>query len=170
MRMQKPSNFVRRLLPLAALWWLFAGSDGFSWLLGGPVIVVVAAWRLGEAVKGKARLRPWQLVLFVPYFARRSLIGSCDVAWRAMHHRLPIAPVVRAYVPRLPAASPARVFFANSINLLPGTLTASWNDDGLHVHVLTDDPQTMAELRKLEYRVAMLFGHPWTPPEEDAGA
>jgi multicomponent Na+:H+ antiporter subunit E len=70
----------------------------------------------------------------------------------------------------LPAGGPARVFFANCLNLLPGTLTASWEDDVLQVHVLTEGPQVMAELRNLERQVALLFGHPWTDRREDAVA
>lgn len=170
MRMQQFNSFVRRLLLLAGVWWLLVGRDGSSWLLGGPVIVTLAAWRLDdvvdEQVRLRFRLRLWHLVRFVPFFVWRSLLGSCDVAWRAMHRRLPIAPVVYSYTLRLPAGSPARVFFASCINLLPGTLTASWEDDVLRVHVLTDGPRVMSELRTLECQVALLFGHPWTDDRE----
>jgi hypothetical protein len=70
----------------------------------------------------------------------------------------------------LPADSPAAVFFANCLNLLPGTLTASWEDGVLRVHLLTEVPQATAELRKLERQVALLFGHTWTDHREDAAA
>ena len=164
------SSFVRRLLLLAGLWWLLAGSDGLSWLLGGPVILTLAVWRLDDVGGEEGRLRLLRLLPFVPLFVWRTLMGSCDVAWRALHWRLPIAPVVYDYALRLPAGGPAQVFFANCLNLLPGTLTASWEDGVLRVHVLTDVPQAMAELRKLERQVALLFGHTWTDHWEDAAA
>jgi multicomponent Na+:H+ antiporter subunit E len=131
------------------------------------VILVLAAWRLGDAGGAEGRLRLWRLPVFVPLFVWRPLVGSCDVAWRALDGRMPIDPVLYDYALRLPVGGPARVFFANCINLLPGTLTASWNDDMLRVHVLTSDPQAMSELRKLERQIALLFGHTRAHGQED---
>jgi multicomponent Na+:H+ antiporter subunit E len=169
-RRQSLKRFFRRLLPLAALWWLFAGEDGFSWLFGGPVIVILAAWRLNQTGGEAGGLRPGRLVRFVPFFVWRSVLGSCDVAWRAMHRRLPIAPVLHNYPLHLPAGSPARVFFANSLNLLPGTLMASWTGDVLQVHLLADPDRAVLRLRQLEDRVAFLFGHECPGQEEERGA
>jgi multicomponent Na+:H+ antiporter subunit E len=160
--------FGRRLVLLAGLWWLLAGRDAYSWLLGGPVILMLAAWRLEARGGATSRFRVWRLAVFVPIFVWRSLVGSCDVAWRALQQRLPISPLVHDYPLRLPADSPAAVFFANCLNLLPGTLTASWENGVLRVHLLTDVPQATAELRKLERQVALLFGHTWTDHREDA--
>jgi hypothetical protein len=53
---------------------------------------------------------------------------------------------------------PARVFFANCVNLFPGTLAASWKGDELQVHVLTPGPQSAFVLRQLEDHVASLYG------------
>jgi multicomponent Na+:H+ antiporter subunit E len=167
---QTPKCFVRRLLLLAGLWWLLAGQDADSWLLGGPVILMLAAWRLEARGGATSRFRVWRLAVFVPIFVWRSLLGSCDVARRALHQRLPISPLIHDYPLRLPADSPAAVLFANCLNLLPGTLTASWEDGVLRVHLLTEVPQATAELRKLERQVALLFGHTWTDHREDAAA
>jgi multicomponent Na+:H+ antiporter subunit E len=152
---------------MAALWWLLTRGNGGSWLIGGPIIVLMAAWRLDEIQLSEARFHPGQLWYFIPFFVWRSLLGSCDVAWRALHRRLPIAPAVRPYLTQLPVAGPARVFFANTVSLLPGTLTASWTDDALYVHVLTDGPHVVAELRRLEHQVAQLFGCEWFAPAEE---
>lgn len=165
--LQMMRRIVSRLLLLAGLWWLLAGRDGYSWLFVGPVILVLAAWRPGEADGAEGRLRLWRLPVFVPLFVWRTLVGSCDVAWRALDRRLPIDPVMYDYPLRLPADSPARVFFANCINLLPGTLTASWEHDVLRVHVLTSGPQAMSELRTLERQIASLFGHTRAHGQED---
>jgi multicomponent Na+:H+ antiporter subunit E len=160
--------FVRRLLLLAGLWWLLAGRDADSWLLGGPVILMLAAWRLKASDGATSRFQAWRLTVFVPTFVWRSLVGSWDVAWRALHQRLPISPMIYDYPLRLPADGPAAVFFANCLNLLPGTLTASWEDGVLRVHVLTEVPRAMAELKELERQVALLFGHTWKDLREDA--
>lgn len=150
---------------LAVLWWVLTDGALGSWLFGGPVIAALAAWRLGEPAEsgepadGAGSLRPWQLVMFVPFFLRRSFTGSCDVAWRAVHWRLPISPALRPFVFRLPPYGPARVLCANCFNMLPGTLAAAWEGDTLQVHLLVDGPKPMAELRDLEERVGRLFGH-----------
>ncbi|MDP1560843.1 MAG: Na+/H+ antiporter subunit E [Pirellulaceae bacterium] len=151
--------FLTRIVGLALLWSVLTGGEKSSWLFGGPAILVIAAWRLGEAQTSSGRLRPWRLLLFVPFFLLRSFTGSCDVAWRALHWRLPIAPAVRNYAFRLPSGSPARVFFANSISLMPGTLTVAWHDDSLLVHLLSDTPDALVALRQLEDRVAAVFDH-----------
>jgi len=161
------SRIFCRLLLLAGLWWLLAGRDATSWLFGGPVILVLAAWRLSDVDGAGGRLRLRRLPVFVAQFAWRTLVGSCDVAWRALDRRLPIYPVVYDYPRRLPVGGPARVFFANSVNLLPGTLTAAWEDDVLRVHVLTSGPQAMSELRTLEGQIASLFGHTRAHDQED---
>ena len=164
-------SFVRRLLPLAAFWYLLTDGDTMAWLMGGPVIGVLAAWRFDPAGTSEGKLRYRRLLQFVPYFVARSLLGSCDVAWRAIHVRLPITPVVRGYTFQLPEGSPARIFFANCLNLLPGTLTACWQGQNeLQVHLLTDSPQAVSQLRRLERQVAHLFGHEWITFQGDRSA
>jgi multicomponent Na+:H+ antiporter subunit E len=163
----KFKRFVRRLLLLAGLWWLLAGRDALSWLLGGPVVLTLAAWQLNDAGDDQTRFRLWRLVPFVPFFLWRSLAGSCDVAWRALHWRLPIAPAVQTYRFHLPPGSMARVLFANCINLLPGTLAATWKEDELQVHLLAESPGSAAALRQLEEHVALLLGHDAPPPIEE---
>jgi len=79
-------RIVCRLLLLAGLWWLRAGGDGWSWLIGGPVILVLAAWRLGDAGGEEGRLRLWRLPMFVPLFVWRTWVGRCDAV--AAHGRL----------------------------------------------------------------------------------
>jgi multisubunit Na+/H+ antiporter MnhE subunit len=164
---QTLKRYVHRLLLLVGLWWLLAGQDVGSWILGGPVILTLAAWRLESRGGPTSNFQVWRLSIFVPIFMWRSLLGSSDVAWRALQQRLPISPKIYHYPLRLPAKSPAAVFFANCLNLTPGTLTASWEGQSLRIHVLTEGPQAMAELRKLERQVALLFGQVWTGDWED---
>lgn len=55
-----------------------------------------------------------------------------------------------------------RVFMANPVNLLPGTLsvalTTELNQNALTVHVLDRNKQITIELESVEHRVARLFG------------
>jgi len=87
----------------------------------------------------------------------RSLMGGADVAWQAFHPDLPIAPDLIEYPLRLPPGLP-RVFMANTVTLLPGTLSAELDRSVLHVHVLDSRKNFVAELEVVEENVARVFG------------
>lgn len=163
------ATLLTRVAMLASLWCVLTDGDWRAFLFGGPVIAIVAGWEFRETRAASRMPRVWRVVDFAPFFLWRSLTGGCDVAWRALHWHLPIEPHVLRYRFHLPADGPARVFFANAISLLPGTLSASWQGDELHVHVLADGERSFAQLRELEDRVASLFGHEWPTSEGGAG-
>jgi multicomponent Na+:H+ antiporter subunit E len=140
------------LLPV----WLVLDGLGSLWVgvlaaaLGGLVGALVApaisyGWR------------PSQLLSFAGYFVLESLRGAFDVAWRAMHPGLPITPRLSDYEIALPEGKP-RTLFVGVVSLLPGTLSADLSTDGrtLKVHAITADPGE--DLRRLERRIARLFG------------
>lgn len=65
------------------------------------------------------------------------------------------------------APGTARVFFVNTVSLLPGTLSADLREDCLWVHVIDASQENYAHLRLLEDRVADLFAlGPVTDPKE----
>jgi multicomponent Na+:H+ antiporter subunit E len=87
------------------------------------------------------------------------MAGSVDVAWRALHPRLPISPSLEEYALHLPSEGPARVFFANIVSLLPGTLSTELRNGSMMIHVLSTEPvDAVTELRRLERKVGALFG------------
>lgn len=88
-----------------------------------------------------------------------SLLGGADVARRAFQPNLPIAPDLIEYPLRLPPGLPL-VFMTNTVNLLPGTLTAEFDEGVLKVHVLDRHNDYTTELETLEQRVAQIFGTP----------
>ena len=109
-----------------------------------------------------ALISPVTLVLyalfrFVPFFLIRSLLGGVDVAWRAFHPSMPIDPRLIEYPIQLPPGLP-RVFLANTVSLLPGTLSVQLGSNYLNVHVLTRRKDVLSELENLERKVAALFG------------
>jgi len=148
-----------RGVALLLLWVLLTGGPAASWVVGAPAVLaaVFLAQRLRPS--GPARLRPLPALAFLPYFAGQSLRGGWDVARRALHPALPIAPAQITYPCRLPVGT-ARRFFVNAISLLPGTLYLDEDADGLRLHVVDRDQPVMAELGALEARVARLFGLP----------
>ncbi len=131
---QLRSGCLRAVL-FALMWWILTDGAIASWWVGAPVV-------LFATLVSVVLLPPitWSLpgvVRFVPFFLWRSLYGGVDVARRAMHPRLPISPGLFCYQWRLPPGLP-RVFMANTVSLLPGTLSVELGADGLQVHVLDE--------------------------------
>ncbi|MGB5609610.1 Na+/H+ antiporter subunit E, partial [Eudoraea sp.] len=108
----------------ALVWWVLAEGESASWWVGVPVVVVVAT---ASAVLTFPTNMVWfELFRFVPYFLFHSLLGGADVAWRAFHPDMPVDPQEVEYTIRLPAGLPL-VFMANTVSLLPGTLSVELN-------------------------------------------
>ncbi len=148
------SGCLRAVL-FALMWWTLTDGEVGSWLVGTPVI-------LFTTLVSVLLLPPfsWSLpgvVRFVPFFLWRSLYGGVDVARRALQPRLPISPGLFDHRWRLPPGLP-RVFMANIVSLLPGTLSVELGANCLQVHVLDERKDFLSELEKVEQRVAAMFG------------
>ena len=153
--MRRFASVAFRAVLFALLWWILTEGATNSWLVGVPVVLL--------AVLASEVLLPgvsWSLpgaVRFVPFFLWHSLYGGVDVARRALHPRLPISPELFDYRWRLPPGLP-RVFMANTVSLLPGTLSAELDEEHLRVHVLDQTGTFVSGLAVVEARVARLFG------------
>ncbi len=140
---------------LTAVWWTLAEGEP-SWVFGAPVILLalalslaIAPTRRPLASRGTCRLRN--------VFSPESLRSGFDVARRALHPEMPLAPALLDYHFRLPPG-PARLFMVNVVSLLPGTLSADLSESGLVVHVLDRSLPMHDQLQVLERYVAALFG------------
>lgn len=148
------STVVSRALLFSLLWWALTDGTAGSWWIGAPAVA--------SAVIVSIALVPplglvWREVMgFVPFFLLHSLKGGMDVAWRAFHPRMPITPELIEYPLRLPPGLP-RVVLANTVSLLPGTLSAELGGRVLKVHVLDSLGDFLAELGALEKRVGCMF-------------
>ncbi len=150
-----PGRFCFRTVLFALLWWILTEGAMTSWLIGVPV-VVFAVLASGVLLPGTSWSLPG-ILRFVPFFLWHSLRGGVDVAGRALHPRLPISPGLLKHRWRLPTGLP-RVFMANTVSLLPGTLSAELSEEFLHVHVLDQSGAFESELTLIETRVARMFG------------
>lgn len=155
-------SWISRGIVFALIWVALSGGATSSWLIGGPAVALALIASLSlippTAFAWLALLR------FVPFFLFRSLVGGMDVARRAFHPRLPIAPGLFEYPMQLPTGLP-QVFMANVISLLPGTLSAELENDILKLHVLDVQSDVAAELRAVEAYTADIFRVP-PPPSE----
>lgn len=148
-----------RVALFSLLWWVLTGGERSSWLIGVPAVLAASLVTVGLGPLPRSRVHVLGLARFLPFFIWRTLLGSADVAWRALHPRLPISPSLEIYPLRLPAEGPARVFFANAVNLVPGTLCAELHEQSVTVHVLNGGRRALDKLEELEVLVAALFGH-----------
>mgnify|MGYP002713093406 CR=1 FL=1 len=145
---------LSRTILFLILWWaLTDGADG-SWLVGGPV--VVCALVASVALRPKEGIVWRELLLFVPYFLWHSLIGGIDVARRAFHPRMPIAPQLVEYPLRLPPGLP-QVTLVNVMSLLPGTLGVELEGQLLKIHLLDGRGDYLPDLKRLERRVGRIW-------------
>jgi multicomponent Na+:H+ antiporter subunit E len=149
------STLVSRGLGFLSLWWVLTDGTTASWWIGVPAVVLAL-------VTSVALLPPlpfnWlEFVRFVPFFLMRSLLGGVDVAWRAFHPGMPIAPDIIEFPLRLPPGL-ARVFMVNTVSLLPGTMSTEIGENCLMVHVLDGRKEFFSELEDVEQGVARMFG------------
>ena len=142
----------------AGLWWLLTDGDQSSWVVGAPAVALatVASVHLAGGSPFQI-LRVIGLGRFARFFVWESLRGGVDVARRAFHPDVPLAPGLLEHEIRLPPG-PSRGLFAVTVSLLPGTLAADLNGRRLTLHVLDRDADMLRELRQLETYIAALFG------------
>ena len=150
-----PKVWLLRLVLFSLVWWVLTDGATASWSVGVPVIMLatLVSVMLMPALSWSVR----GMLLFVPYFLWHSIRGGVDVARRAMHPQLPISPALFDYRFRLPPGLP-RVFMANIVSLLPGTLSVEIDTEVLRIHVLDESGAIDKELNMLENRLADIFG------------
>lgn len=128
------TNAISILLRLASfmlIWWILTNGETSSWWFGVPAILLALIASI--ILVPPLNLVWYECFRFIPFFLKNSLIGGIDVAWRAFHPRLPIAPELIEYSFKLPLGL-SQVFMANTVNLLPGTLSAAIDNNILKVH------------------------------------
>ena len=148
-----------RLLLLLVFWRMLTQGDPTSWVIGIPTVLLATIISLWLSASSPWGWRFSSFFRFIPLFAYCSLKGGVDVASRAFRPSLPLAPAMLDYTLQLPEGT-ARVFFANVVSLLPGTLSADIRGDTLLVHMLDDTLPARMQLERFEVTGARLFG--WT--------
>ncbi len=152
-----------RTLLLALLWWALAGEA--AWAFGVPIVLLALGASLALQPAPRVRLRPAALLRFAAFFVVQSVRAGIDVARRALSPCPSLAPALLDYRLRLPPGA-ARVFLADTVSLLPGTLSAELVGNLLRVHVLDERMPVELGLRATETRVAALFGATLSQPPE----
>lgn len=144
---------------LAAMWVLIATPYlNWNWWIGivSCLFVMWLAFRMQLIDRYNLPLRFYfKVPIYVIWLLGRIIVANINVARQILSPKLPIAPhyidvdVKRPY-------EITRVFYANSITLTPGTVSASLEDDMLRVHVLSHKSAHDIESGALEKKIAWL--------------
>jgi multicomponent Na+:H+ antiporter subunit E len=153
---ERQARWVWALQTALVLFLVWIALDGPGNLAIGAVFALLGAGVGAWLTPGEAYpWRPMRLAGFFAWFVRESFRGGVDVAWRALHPRLPVSPRLVDYRLKLPPGLP-RSMMVGVISLLPGTLSVQLREDGhLQVHALT--PRAADGLAELERRIGHLF-------------
>ena len=109
------------------LFWLILSGffDAFHLITGGICSAIVTSISHGLLVRGKSQkvlLKSLRLLLYVPWQLWQIVLANVDVAYRVLHPKMPIDPLVIEFETSL-RGDFALVTLANSITLTPGTIT-----------------------------------------------
>lgn len=148
---------------LFAFWLLLSGRlDPLFATIGAlsALLITAAMTPLLEATIGPAgahpRVRIWRLVTYSGWLLGRMLMSALQIAWIVLNPRVPPEPgIVRL---RTQLKSPAaRAMLANSITLVPGTMTLEMNASELTVHSFTPDAVEDLATAAMQNRIAAIF-------------
>jgi multicomponent Na+:H+ antiporter subunit E len=135
------------------LWVVLIGLDPVD-LAVGVAAAAAATWTSVRLLPpGSHRVRLAALPRLGLRFLWQSVIAGIDVARRAFDPRLPLRTGYVVYPVRFPRG-PARNTFASVTSLLPGTVPADDNDEGLLYHCLDIGQPVLEQLATEEREVA----------------
>lgn len=139
-----------------ALWALLSGNDG--WVFGVPV-ALLAVWASHQVRLQVGPLQLRYLPAFLGFFLTELVIGGWDVARRAWHPQLPIAPRwlrfdMSSEEPRV------QLLLSALVGLLPGTFASHYAQQTLYIHALDHRQNWRSTVQRLEHHLDRLLREP----------
>lgn len=121
-------------LLLVAAWYVLSGRfDVLHFGTGVVVAIAIAANLPGWG--DRARFRPVQFLLYIPWLMAQVIKSNVRVARAVLHPRLPIAPTFISQSPDVHGER-ALTLLGASTTLTPGTLTIDVSDHEIFIHAL----------------------------------
>lgn len=140
----------------ALLWWALSGGRPGSWGVGGVIVALSTAASLRLLPPVDTGISRIGLLRFLVFFIVQSLRSGVQVAGFALRPRMRLRPGIHEIALRLPEGA-GRLLLANTMSLLPGTLSVELRDNRLCLHVLDERAPTETEVRTAEARLAHLL-------------
>jgi multicomponent Na+:H+ antiporter subunit E len=148
--------WLSRFIALALLWCVLTNGERASWAIGLPTVLLASVVAVRLRATAAVPVSLWALPGFLGYFLRESLRAGFGVAVLALTPGRGIAPTRFTYRSSLPGGWP-RALLANTVSLMPGSLTASMAGENLSVHALNGAVDTRAAVADCERRIARLL-------------
>lgn len=157
-------SYLLRFAVLFSFWCLLSGKmDAFHLTLGALSTFLVLRFtspRHGSRVKGLDLARVSELTIrgsaYGFWLLGRIILAALHVSKLVLSPSLPVRPRLLRH--KTPLKSDwARVIFANSITLTPGTITAELNNNELIIHALDGDSSGDIESGAMEKEIASIF-------------
>lgn len=159
---------VVRFALLLAFWLLLSGQYDPLFIGMGVVsaaFVTLVSRRLLDTL-GPGRDAPpihlGRLVVYVGWLLGRMAVSAVEVAWIITHPRQRPQPGVVRFTTQLPTPL-ERTLLANSITLVPGTMTLDVDGDELTVHAFTPGSAGDLASGEVQTRIAAIFHHDRQP-------
>lgn len=147
------------LVVFSFLWWVFTDGSleqlwfGLAVAVGTTLVAMTEEMRLPGVRQAQAVVR------FLPYFIYQSLKGGVLVAKLALLLQRRIRSEYFEYLSMIPKEETmARMWFASSVCIFPGTLSCGYRGNILIIHVLDVDLLDLKSMRELEGMVEEVFG------------
>jgi len=142
-------RYIRSALTVAIIWLLLSGHYTMLILSLGVLSVLTVTWFVWrmDRVDGELAVLPMRprLLYYLLWLMWQVVLSNIDLVRRIWDPTLPIRPTWQRL--DIKVTSPlAKMLYANSITLTPGTLTTDVREDHFMVHSLTSDG--IDELRK----------------------
>ncbi len=120
-------------------------------------------------------LRSWRFASYLVWLLSRMIVASVQVAYYVLHPRMPLDPGIVRFPTRLRSRL-ARTMVANTITLIPGTLTVDLVGDEYIVHTFVPSSADDLISGELQRKVGAIFleeppapAHVlWDPPRDGA--
>ncbi len=145
---------ILRTALFASLWWVLGGALLSIVGVGSIILTVVASIMLLPPEEYHFSLTG--LPGFLLFFLTQSVKGGTQVAIIALRPQIKLYPDI-VEIPLRLADEGARVFLANTMNLLPGTLSVGLDGKRLHLHVLDQRQPMESNVREAEKHIARLL-------------
>ena len=145
---------------LLGVWLLLSGHYN-PLMIGFGIIscllVVLLSYRMRivdeEGAPVDLGLRPF--IFYAPWLLKEIVVANFDVAGRILSPRLPIQPTLIS-VRASQKGELARVIYANSITLTPGTVSVGMERDTITVHALSHEEALEDGSGEMDRRVSAL--------------
>ena len=137
---------------------LFVGMGVVSAALVTSLTHRVVAASLGPVSGGlkSVPVRAWRSLLYGLWVLGKIPPAGAQIAYYVLHPRMPIEPSELRFRTHL-ESQVARTLLANSITLVPGTLTVSIDDDELTVHAFIPSSADDLVTGAMQNRIASVF-------------